>query len=149
VDVTIMKKIDEEANRKLAISIVDTIEENMNVGGIAAVGPAQGGGAFAGSLSNIGGIGSGATMPNGVGNAPGKGDKGEAKGTTSANSGSQKNEYGKLPKHAEIQVMALVNKVNGPLGRKSGAEGVSNIKSTTTTVSGVKATIDQIGSSKK
>jgi hypothetical protein len=149
VDVTVMKKIDEEANRKLAISIVDAIEENMNVGGIAAVGPAQGGGAFAGSLSNIGGVGSGGSLPNGVGNAPAKGEKTDAKGTTSANSGSKKNEYGKLPTHAQIQVMSLVNKVNGPLGRKSGAEGVSNVKPVTTTVSGVKATIDQIGSSKK
>jgi|ERR1035437_9258590 hypothetical protein len=137
-----MKKIDEEAVRKLAISIVNDIEENMGVGGMAAIGPAQAGNGFAGSLSNIGGVGTG-SLPNGVGNVKAKGEKGDSKGAPGTHSSASKNEYGKLPKQAAIQVMALINKVNGPLGRKSSSVG--NVASVSTTVSGVKSTIERIG----
>ena len=139
-----MKKISEDTYKKLACQVVDSIEENMGVGGIAAIGPAQAGNTF-GTLGSVGSSGSGTAMPTGVGNAPAKSD-GDGKSATS-NTQSGKNDIGKLPKQSEIQVLALVNKVNGPLGRNSNAVG--NVPAISTTVSGVKATIDQIGSGKK
>lgn len=142
-----MNRISENTLKELASKIVDSIEENMGVGGIAAVGPAQAGNSF-GSLGGVGSVGTGAPMPNGVGNAQAKGGaEAKSKEAPAANAQQGKNDYGKLPKQSEIQVMALVNQVNGPLGRKSGSVG--NVPPASVTVSGVKATIDQIGKGKK
>lgn len=140
-----MIKISENTFKKLASDIVDKIEENMGVSPLTAVGPAQAIG-FGGSLSNIGSAANTGTLPNGVGNTSAKAEKGAEKASTSTGkAGSTNNKYGKLPEKAAVNVLALVNAVNGPLGRTSGAAGTSNVPTVTTTVSGVKSTIDQIG----
>ena len=132
--------------KSLAVSIVDKIEENMGVGGIAGVGPAQAGNGFAGTLSNIGSVGTGQPMPNGVGNAKAS----DSKGTTNTSNAAGKDSKltaTKLPDKAKTQVLALVNSVNGPLGRKSASVG--NVPTVSTSVKTseptVKATISQIG----
>lgn len=135
-----MNKLSEDTLKKIASTIVDAIEENVSVGGISSVGPAQAGSSF-GSLGGIGSSGTGTPTPNGVGNAQAKpGTETKTNSSASANSQGQKNEYGKLPKQASQQVMAIVNKVNHPMGRKGAGVGDVNPVSVT-----VKGTIDHIG----